>query len=65
MLTKLKPVVARIYGTEEQDLYLALGEPIGMRNLCDAAIKLFNDGKDIEPLNSVQINLYGSPIIQH
>lgn len=56
MLTKFLPVKARVYGTDEEDLYTAEGEPIGIRNLCDVILKLAKVPY-LQPLTSIKIDL--------
>lgn len=38
MLTCLKPVVKRIYGTRHLDAFAAHGEPIEVKHLCEAGV---------------------------
>lgn len=61
MLTKLKPIKAKVLGTDHEDLYTAPGEPIGIRNLCEVILKLAQV-TSIQPLQSIKINLTGEVI---
>lgn len=58
MLTKIKPILERVIGTDYQDAYLAHGEPIGLRHLCAAGTKAIF-GIELQPLESVAVTIEG------
>lgn len=39
MLTYLKPVIDRIYGTRILDAFAAVGEPTEVKHLCEAGVR--------------------------
>lgn len=56
MLTYLPPTIERIRGTKDMDAFEQVGEPIGIRHLCEGGIKsLF--GHLPEPLTPVRIEI--------
>lgn len=56
MLTTLKPVIHRIYGTRHLDAFEAPGEPTAIRHLCEGGVRrLFGFLPD--PLVSVHVRL--------
>lgn len=63
MLTKLKPIKCRVYGTEHEDVYVQYGEPIGLRHLCDVIAQLAQI-TSLEALQSIQVNLTVQQITQ-
>ncbi len=56
MLTKELPAVRRVGNSEEFDAYVPLGDPIGVRNLCDILFKHLGSD-DLKILHSKRINL--------
>lgn len=59
MLTKLKPIFEVVQGREYLDAYVAPGEPIGMRNFCDAILSLIGLEKALKRGESIEIELTG------
>ena len=58
MLTAMKPSRVQIMGTDKSDLYCRLGEPIGIRHLCERGVQeLFN--LKLKRLESKQVELRG------
>jgi len=62
MLTKNKPIIIKVEGREYEDAYVAPGEPIGIRNFCDAILKLINLDKPLKRGQSIEILLSGEVI---
>jgi hypothetical protein len=55
-LTKLRPIIARIRGTDRFDAFERTGEPIAVRHLCAPGIvALF--GSELEPLVPTKIEV--------
>jgi len=42
MLTRYKPIIAQVDGRDFMDAYVVPGEPIGVRNLCDALLRILD-----------------------
>lgn len=59
MLTKYKPVMAMVEGRDYMDAYVLPGEPIGVRNLCDAILKIMNKPVSLKRGESVLVELSG------
>jgi hypothetical protein len=59
MLTKYKPIMAQVEGRDYKDAYVMPGEPIGVRNLCDAILKILNQPVQLKRGESVLIELSG------
>jgi len=59
MLTKNKPIMIQVEGRDYEDAYVAPGEPIGIRNFCDAILKLVNLDKPLKRGQSIEILLEG------
>jgi hypothetical protein len=57
MLTKYKPITRRVEGRDFSDAYVIPGEPIGVRNLCDAILNLIEDKPNLKRGESVLIDL--------
>jgi hypothetical protein len=57
MLTKYKPIMAQVEGRDYTDAYVVPGEPIGVRNLCDAILKILDRKVDIRRGDSVLIEM--------
>lgn len=56
MLTRLRPILARVQGTRTFDLYMQAGEPIGIRHLCRAGtLAVF--GRELTRLAIVPVDL--------
>jgi hypothetical protein len=60
MLTRLKPQESTILGTDKKGMYIEKGEPVGMLNLCDLALKVFQLEKELDPGQSVRVELKGN-----
>ena len=56
MLTKLKPKICRIYGTEIEDAYVKYGEPIGLKHICEVILQIARI-TSLQPLQSIQVDL--------
>lgn len=56
MLTAFKPVVATVAGTGQQDAYMRLGEPIGVRGLCTEGIRSFI-GRELPPMEPTRVRV--------
>ena len=59
MLTKHKPILAKIEGTDIEDSYNVPGEPVGVRNLCSLILKVVNIEKPLKRGESILIDLNG------
>jgi len=59
MLTKYKPVITLVEGRGYNDVYVVPGEPIGIRNLCDAILTLVRTDKPLKRGESVEVLLGG------
>ncbi len=62
MLTKYKPIMAMVEGRDYMDAYVVPGEPIGVRNLCDAILRVLNKSISLKRGESVLIELSGKII---
>ena len=62
MLTKYKPVMAQVEGRDYMDAYVLPGEPIGVRNLCDALLKIMDRPVTLKRGESVLVELSGRVI---
>lgn len=61
MLTLYQPIIARVHGTDQWDLYVVAGDPVGYRGMCpEITEKLF--GVSLELLDSVQVELTGKVV---
>lgn len=56
MMTRFKPVKARVGHTHMEDFYIVAGEPIGMRHLCPGGTKYFF-GVELEIGEQVYVEL--------
>ena len=59
MLTKYKPVITLVEGRGYEDVYVVPGEPIGIRNLCDAILVLLKTDKPLKRGESIEVLLGG------
>ena len=57
MLTRYKPIMAHVEGRDYTDAYIVPGEPIGVRNLCDAILKILDRPINIKRGESVLIEM--------
>lgn len=57
MLTKNRPIVHKVEGREFDDVYVEPGEPIGVRNLCDAIINLIEEKPKLERGQTILVDL--------
>lgn len=58
MLTRLKPVIHRVFGTRKMDAYERYGEPMGVMHLCPGGtLAMF--GRLPEPLRPELVELVG------
>ena len=67
MLTHFKPTIKQIYGSNQEDVYIKAGEPIGIRNICNKILVLIRYPKDVglmKRLESIQIELEASVITE-
>ncbi len=62
MLTKYKPIMAQVEGRDYMDAYVLPGEPIGVRNLCDALLKIMNKPVTLKRGESILVELSGRVI---
>ncbi len=62
MLTRYKPIMAMVEGRDYMDAYVVPGEPIGVRNLCDAILKILDKPLQLKRGESVLIELAGKVI---
>jgi len=62
MLTKNKPIFIKVEGRDYEDAYVAPGEPIGIRNFCDAILKLVKLDKPLKRGQSIEVELDGKVI---
>jgi len=62
MLTKNKPIFTKVEGRDYEDAYVAPGEPIGIRNFCDAILRLVKLDKPLKRGQSIEIELDGKII---
>lgn len=56
MLTRFKPIKATIIGTLDEDLYIAVGEPIGVRNICSVICKMLKRD-ELQPLQTIEVTM--------
>jgi hypothetical protein len=63
MLTYTKPTIADVESRGYQDVYVAPGDPVGMRNFCDLILKIVGLTKPLNRLDSIKINLEGQIVI--
>lgn len=56
MLTKLRPTIETVSGTNLQDAYIIPGEPIGLKHLCTDGVKAIF-GVDIPHLTTVRVTI--------
>lgn len=62
-LTARPPLVAVVEGEARSDIYLAPGEPIGIRNLCAPGVKrLFGLPAHLRRLTTIEVDLTGRAI---
>lgn len=60
MLTKRKPVRARLGKTKMEDLYAYPGDPINYLHMCPMATKkVFELKEHLEPFDTVKVELSG------
>lgn len=59
MLTKYKPIMAEVEGRGYMDAYVVPGEPIGVRNLCDALLRILDRKVDLKRGESILVELSG------
>lgn len=60
MLTKFKPTLENVMGTNISDLYVFPGDPIGVKHLCPGAVKMvFNMKEDLDRLEIVDMKIGG------
>lgn len=59
MLTVKEPIFAKVDGRDFEDVYIAPGEPVGMRNFCDMILKLVKLDKPLKRGEKIQIELEG------
>lgn len=59
MLTKYKPILAQVEGRDYTDAYVIPGEPIGVRNLCDAILAILDKPTNLKRGESILIELSG------
>lgn len=62
MLTKYKPIMAEVEGRGYVDAYVVPGEPIGVRNLCDAILKILDRPVNLKRGEMVLVELSGKVI---
>lgn len=62
MLTKYKPIMAMVEGRDYMDAYVVPGEPIGVRNLCDAILKMLDKPIQLKRGESILVELAGKII---
>lgn len=62
MVTKLKPVFAKVEGRDFEDAYIVPGEPVGERNFCDLILRLVNLEIPLKRGESIEIELEGSVV---
>lgn len=61
MLTALKPVVFPLIDRPEiKDAYIQMGEPVGLRNMCDRILILFDIKTPLKRCQSVEVELTGT-----
>lgn len=61
MLTALEPVIFPLIDRPDiKDAYIQMGEPVGLRNLCDRVLVLFDMKKPLARGQSVQVELSGT-----
>lgn len=59
MLTKQKPIFAKVEGRDFEDAYFEPGEPIGIRNLCDLALMVFKLETPLKRGQTIKVLLQG------
>jgi hypothetical protein len=64
MVTKYKPVFAKVDGRDFEDAYIVPGEPVGERNFCDLILKLINIEVPLKRGDTIEIELNGNVIGQ-
>lgn len=58
MLTATPPVKAKVAGTFSHDLYVPIGDPIGLRNMCAAGVwRIWR--VELKPFETVQVTVKG------
>lgn len=57
MLTKYKPIYRRVDGRDFCDVYVIPGEPIGVRNLCDAILNIMEEKPKLKRGESILIDM--------
>lgn len=62
MVTKYKPVFAKVEGRDFEDAYIVPGEPVGERNFCDLILKLVNLDTPLKRGDTIEIELNGTVI---
>lgn len=62
MVTKYKPVFAKVDGRDFEDAYIVPGEPVGERNFCDLILRLVNLEAPLKRGESIEIELAGSVV---
>tara|TARA_R110000868_G_scaffold363356_1_gene625648 strand:- start:526 stop:792 length:267 start_codon:yes stop_codon:yes gene_type:complete len=62
MLTKYKPIMAQVEGRDYVDAYVLPGEPVGVRNLCDALLRILDKPVTLKRGESILIELSGRVI---
>lgn len=59
MVTKNKPIFAKVEGRDFEDAYIVPGEPVGERNFCDLILKLVNLDTPLRRGDTIEIELNG------
>lgn len=56
MLTRFRPVEARVAGTRYTDMYVRAGDAMGWRHMCaEGTLALF--GRHLEPMESAPVDI--------
>lgn len=62
MLTRQTPLVATVDGTDQSDVYVAAGDPVGFRHVCPWFVSVLWNVKDLEPCTWVRVKVTGEAI---
>ena len=59
MLTARKPTIQAVRGAGYDDAYIIPGDPIGLRHMCAAAVRLMWGAAEIPLLTSCRVTITG------
>ena len=64
MLTKYKPVFAKVEGKDFEDAYVMPGEPVGIRNFCNFILSVVGLKEPLKRGESILVTISGKIVEQ-